>query len=253
MSENLTERLTGWLETSGRALELRMSRAARKAGAAVDQSWTYQDGNTGKAREGDVLASFRWEGLEKRPMDLHVVVECKSSTKHPWVAFMDRAVTPGTDIANWTLFAHGPFVGLTEPLSETWIGLPPFSGSRAATHITTAFEKGNDPAADALQQVRSQAQGLWDHHLNSTGRGLQGGGIVIVAAVVTSCPLFTAELDREGEIKLTEVDKVQVRAQGHNGVTSRVWVLNEEPAQQFFADLRDRAFDAGLHARSGRG
>lgn len=253
MGDDLNEKVASWLESSGRALELRVSRAARRSGAKVDQSWTYQDGETGKAREGDVLATFAWEGLERRRMDLHAVVECKSSTKHPWVAFHDRVVSPSTDLANWALYAHGPFADLTEPLLDTWLGSPPFTGSRAATHIVTALDGKPDSAGDAIRQVTSQARGLWDHYLTTTARDLQGGGIVIVAAVVTACPLITAELDKNGEIQLERVQQVQVRAGRHNGATSRVWVMNEGPAEQFFADLRVRANDAGVQAKLASG
>lgn len=88
---SLLDGVAKWLNTSGRALELRTARKLRQAGAGpVEQSFVYTDFNTKVQREGDVLANFPWINESGVPCAIELVVECKSSVKHPWVLSSPR-------------------------------------------------------------------------------------------------------------------------------------------------------------------
>jgi hypothetical protein len=102
-----------WLDTSGRALELRVARQFRRLGnAAVEQSRAYNDVQTAKQREPDVVARFEWTGLNSVPCSLAVAVECKSSKGNPWVAFLSDSPAPQlNDLDAWVVFGHGRLLG----------------------------------------------------------------------------------------------------------------------------------------------
>ena len=142
MGEEFLDGVRQWLEKSGHAFELRTARAFREGGAKpVTLSYSYTDSSSGALREGDVLAQFPWTAMNNTPAPVQVVVECKSGRDHPWVAFYDKVIARGTELEDWVYRAHGPFVGVTRPLVEAWIGWPPFDAPRVASHLVAAHTK----------------------------------------------------------------------------------------------------------------
>lgn len=114
--------------------------------------------------------------MNDTPASVEVVVECKSGRDHPWVVFYDKAIAKGSELGDWVYFAHGPFVGITEPLEESWIGQPPFDAVRTASHLVAAHVKdSHNPASDAVRQVLSAAEGRRNWYL-------ERGRIVAVAS-----------------------------------------------------------------------
>lgn len=87
MDDKMETRLRGWLELSGRSLELRVARTLTAAGAFVQPAFSYIDPTSKQVRESDLIAKFDWSGPEGFSCSLTAVVECKSSKKYPWVAF----------------------------------------------------------------------------------------------------------------------------------------------------------------------
>jgi hypothetical protein len=245
----LTSRVLDWVETSGRALELRVARTWKQVGQAeVQPAFNYQDTVTGLARESDVVAKCPWTGMDDVPCTITVAVECKSSTKHPWVAFYaDDADDPGrgpSDLQNWAVFAHGPFVGITEPLAGRWTGQEPFATSSVASHVAAAFtNEGRNPADEAVRQALSCAAAIRSDYINS--QSTRRVGLVILAAVVTAAPLLACRLNSDGEVQLRRVDEFDVCGYGQDGNPHRVYVRSEKSLPSFAAALRDRAAQAG--------
>ncbi|WP_091379097.1 hypothetical protein [Geodermatophilus sp. DSM 45219] len=205
MGDDILGGVRQWLEKSGHAFELRIARAFREGGAKpVDVSFSYTDAVSGILREGDVLARFGWKALNDTPASVEVVVECKSGRDDPWVAFYDKSIAKGSELEDWVYFAHGPFLGVTEPLGESWIGQPPFDAVRTASHLVAAHVKdSHNPASDAVRQVLSAAEGRRKWYLERQGQDRRG--CVIVPVVVTGGRLVACHLDAEGEVHLEEV------------------------------------------------
>lgn len=87
----LTEKILDWLNKTGFPLEMTTATEFRKQGFDISQSLTYLDPQSDKGREIDVLASdSNWVGL----IDIHFVVECKSSA-NPWIVLMSDDVLCG--------------------------------------------------------------------------------------------------------------------------------------------------------------
>lgn len=248
----LDEEVRRWLETSGRALELRVAREFRRRDADVEPSVGYTDVATGKLREADVVATFTWAGLDSVPCTLTTGVECKSSKDKPWVAFMhhDRSAG-GSELDQHVVFMHGPVVGLIEPLASLWIGRHPFTQESVATHVATAFGGSEKNAAyDAVRQALSLGLARGATYIQR--RNLDNRAVVILAAVVTAAPLFTCHLAETSELQLARVEAFSVWAYSPDGDRRRVYVVSEDALSPFIDGLRDRAAEAGVHAHTRR-
>lgn len=241
--EGLIRSVLQWLETSGRALELRVARTLRQVGLAdVQPAFSYLDTVTGRARESDVVAGFPWTGMQGVPCTITVAVECKSSTNHPWVAFhADLPVEP-PGLQQWAVFAHGPFVGITEPLAKRWAGCYPFTMSPAASHVVAAHAGDRNPAGDAARQALSCAAAIRHDYIRD--QASRKVGLVCLAAVVTTAPLLTCCLDDAGAPVVEEVDEFDVWGYGSDGARHRVYVRSERSLPHFADSLRQRAAEA---------
>ena len=244
MSDDLTSSVRQWLETSGRALEMRVERTLRQTGRAkVQPAFSYVDTVTGAAREGDVVADFPWIGMNRVRCSLVLAVECKSSTKHPWVGFFsDSNPRPRGDLTEWATFAHGPFVGITEPLPGLWAGRYPFTPTPAASHLATARSGENNFAGDAVRQVLSCAAAVRHTYLHSQSAYQEG--LVCLAAVVTAAPLLTCRLDDDGSVVLDQVEEFDVWGYGTDGERHRVLVRSEASLPRLADALGARAAEA---------
>ncbi|MEF2978100.1 hypothetical protein [Subtercola sp. YIM 133946] len=231
MGDELLVGVEKWLEKSGHAFELRIARAFRKGGAnTADLSFSYTDATTGVLREGDVLAQYGWTAIENIRASIEVVVECKSGRDHPWVAFYDEDSALGATIYDWAYFAHGPFVGITEPLTEAWGGQPPFDAKQVASHLVAAHAgDSRNPAGDAVRQVLSAAAALQQRYIE--GQMQDRRGCVVVPVVVTGGQLVECRLKEDGSTHLNEVPLVVVAGPRRERPTP-VFVVTEEHAPQ---------------------
>lgn len=252
MAEEMLAKVQDWLETSGRALELRVARTGVNVGADVHQSFHYIDIIEKKQREGDVRASFKWQPQPfKRPgtylrkehqqqeLELSVVVECKHSPGSAWVGFPDP-LKPATDRVEDWFFVVGATVDWSYPagrLTGTLISQPPFDRRPVATHIVTSHkdEGGKNPAGDAVRQALSATAGLRSNPQASAR-------VIQLAAVVTNAPLVTCHLSSTGELIVTEVDRIDVWVH-LKGERRRVHVLSEPAFEQFIGAVAARAED----------
>jgi len=241
MGEEMLAGVRAWLDTSGRFLELRVARTLRRGGARVQPSFSYIDAISGAQREGDVLAHFHWTGLQAVPCSLTAVVEAKSGDKYPWVAFYDKSQTRLGDLETWFYFAHGPFVGITEPLFELWVGMEPLDITQVATHTVAAHTKQTslNPANDAVRQVLSAAVSVRQRYLERQSHDRVG--LVLMPLIVTAAPLVKCMLDSDGQVKLEEVDCFHVWGSTAGGERRRVYVLSESGLPQFAAALKSLA------------
>lgn len=140
---------------------------------------------------------------------MEAVTECKSGTRKPWVAMLDHTRVPAGELKDWAAYAHGPFTAITDRLSSLWVGREPFNDARLASHVVTALGSDDgsgtkpNPANDAIRQVMSATAAarldyIGGHHTNPRG-------FVVLPVVVINAPLFTCELDDDGEVRLLEV------------------------------------------------
>lgn len=252
MSEKYLDGVRQWLEKSGHAFELRTARAFRESGAEpVTLSYSYNDPNSGALREGDVLAQFPWTAMNNTPASVEVVVECKSGRDHPWVAFYDKAFPVNAELEDWVYRAHGPFVGVTQPLEKDWTGRPPFDAPRVASHLVAAHTKDSrNPASDAVRQVLSAAEGRWQRYIRRQNQDRRG--CVILPVVVTAGRLVDCELDPDGQVRLQEVSSAVVTGLRSGEKSARVFVVSESAVPEFARSILELTTQANEQARCSR-
>lgn len=213
--ESLTGKVADWLESSGFALEMRVAREFEKAGFDVSQSAPYNDPVTGKLRESDVVARHFSE-VDETPVVIRVFVECKSSTKWPWVL-----LTTETGMGSVAWIAHTPTTLLADRLFLRFLKsngkfetVPAFIvPKRLGYHFVAGrFEKStadsdddSDKAHKAVVQV-THATRQWiesEHAKRPRGDASCAIGLPLI---VVGQDLFEGYLSDRGEIMAERVD-----------------------------------------------
>lgn len=230
-----------WVETSGRALELRTARTFAECSAArlVQQSVSYEDVNTKTQREGDVRAVFNTLTLT-HSVSIEVAAECKFSKHQPWVAFYDDKVFVPSAADSWFLRTPSLDEDLQSDLVREWMASAPLMTDRVATHAVSALGAdtkknfAHDATLQALSFARSLATGAtrWSAdpaHLSPVA--------AVVPVVVTQAPLFSCELTATGEVSLKQVDGFDVWLYVKRTKRYRVYVRSEAGLREMAAGL----------------
>lgn len=244
--------LLKWLEESGRALELRTIRAFRRY-AEVQHSVHYADQHSGKVRESDVLARFYGSRGGDRLAHLDVVVECKTGKPgSQWVAFLDGTsplrFNPDQDA--WVT-AREPAKGGSR-FAEAWKWYPPFTERVNASSIVTAHD-GRDTAHAAIEQCLSAVDGQIEYVVghedepyyrqdDETGIEQRWSTIDagVLGLVITTVPLFVADLDEDNAPRVKPVEIVAVPSRRQTS-PERIFVANETALNRVVMELHKAA------------
>lgn len=249
--DELHERLLDWLETSGRALELRTARLFRGTSNVVfaNQSVSYVDVTSKQEREGDVHAVFRWLS-PTNVVTLQLAIECKGGKDVPWVAFYDDLRLVPQQMFLWGMTAGEWSADRRDDFMDTWFESPDLAVDRVATHTVSTFGKeGNNQAANAVRQALSFARARvksGPFHFEGDPELLPIS--IVLPVVVTQAPLFTCELNAGGEVLLQPVEGFDVWMWGDPGVRRRVYVRTEEGLSRFAQSLDQ--FVGRMHAQA---
>jgi hypothetical protein len=242
MSEEKTEAdaLLQWLESSGRALELRVIRAFRTHATQVRHSVFYTDSESGKSREVDVVARFHGPPRSKGQAVLDIVIECKTGKPgSQWVAFRDDT-TPSSFPPSEDAWFTAAEPGTESSFEKAWKWRPPFVDRVNVSSLVTAHD-GRDSAHAAIQQliagVTGQVADVRRHDVRSMSRFDEQAGqttrwsttdVGVLGLIVTTTPLYVADLDESNEPRVQQVDIVAVPTGRPDGAgPSRVFVLHE--------------------------
>jgi hypothetical protein len=209
MSDELVKKVTDWLDGQGFPLEMRVARAFFGRDFYVSLSEIYEDPDTSKPREIDVLAS-RSHVVSGVSFEFLFTVECKFSRKKPWVTLSSigpRRIAP-------TLSFHARVAStIGEMLLQELSSLravessPLFSlGPRPAHGVVEAFRDSNeDTPFKALNAAYHAARAAASHldHVRTPAGNKQFVAIVF-PLVVLDGRLFDAYLDQEASLKVEE-------------------------------------------------
>lgn len=202
----LETKITKWLDEQGYPLEMRVARAFHQAGFRVLQSDFYEDPKTQVQREIDVVASISRK-FDKHPLRLEFVVECKSSKDKPWIMFCannQRLAAPArvvqriaSEIGRSLLFDLCQREDI-QSLDLFEVTNPPAYG------VTQAFTKGLDVTYAALAGAAAAAVAKTEE-ANNYPSFLTPLTNIVFPVVVTEGKLFTAVLQDDSSISLSEV------------------------------------------------
>lgn len=209
-SSNLESKVQEWLSKQGYPLEMRIASLVRKKTEfAVRQGWHYQDPESGKSREIDIVFT---KGEPKGIAEINYVIECKGTNK-PWILFTsDDAADSYHRLSSFGIFtksAHAAVGGeifnfdddkTNESKKVPWL----WKEGRIGYAVTQAFDGNNDvPYAATLSSIKAS---IWlkSHSLWQSAK--YRDYVVVFPIVVTSSPLFECYLDESGNSVLTPIE-----------------------------------------------
>lgn len=110
-----------WLGKQGYPLELRTAATFRQAGFSTFVSYFYNQQESGKPREIDVVS---WSNKDICAVELRIsfIVECKASASYPWVCFrglFDKAHSGDSAHSLRVEFAFGSAISSASNSQET--------------------------------------------------------------------------------------------------------------------------------------
>ena len=204
---DLDKKVGDWLKKSGYPLEMQIANALQAAGFGVVQSEYFEDADSGKWRETDVVAYEDNRGDSCRAV-FGLIVECKGRNDKPWVLISNTNPYPKElSIARRATSERGVSILNALALSEEINQLPIFTPlGRPGYGLTVALRDSNnsDPAFEALNSVCKAALGLVNRL-----EAVEYENIIPIAwpVIVINAPLFESYLDSEGELQVNQIDK----------------------------------------------
>jgi hypothetical protein len=197
---DLEKKIAKWLSEQGYPLEMKVSRAFRKAGFRTIQSDYFHDPETEREREIDLVAS-----VDRKVDDLLVriefVIECKQSTSKPWLLFTspdNRLADParvaqrlGSSVARCALDE------LCQTASVQRNNLFTFAGP-TAYGATQAFTSGKDVAFEAMASVSAAALAK-AREIDSCKHDQFRIAKFVFPLIVVESKIFGCQLDEGGE------------------------------------------------------
>ena len=243
------DHVRSWLRESGYPLEMRTAATFRANAFGTESARHYVAEDESTLREIDVVAtSWKQTGGSNSWVELVIVAECKSSRKHPWVAFLgDDSMSHDDDIL-WLMRvdAFGPL-----ELDETTgnlVGQPNRSMLKGLHHMPPLFSmdkwayaitEAKDDSSNAYNAVRQVGSAVDGYARDAIDRGEGPVLRVTVPVVVTSAPLVTCWLDEQGSEELAEVDRVLLVTRLRPAAElAGVWIVQESGLDAFVQEAR---------------
>jgi hypothetical protein len=202
----LKDKVNEWLGKSGYPLEMLVAQRLQSAGFGVVQSEYYEDSESGKWRETDVIAYEHHRGETCRAV-FSLVVECKSANDKPWVLFTATDPYPKQlSVSRRASTEAGQSVLNVLSLSEQLRVSPLFAiPERPGYGLTVALRNtDSDIAYEALQSVGKAALGIVNRHAQMTAENILpfAWPVIVIAA-----PLFESFLGFDGSLRTEPIEK----------------------------------------------
>jgi len=213
----LDKKILDWLNTQGYPLEMAVAQALYKSGFHVTQSATYEDTETGKTREIDIIATGNSSGQH---VHFHVgaTIECKMARDKPWLLFLPQTTKDtlssfgllGSSVANVLLLnidTQSRLKHLRSQIQALRLCNPP----NVAYGVTDAFGTTKDVPYEAVTTAvkASLSQVLAIDKFNKLAPVKLC--TVMFPVIVADTRLFECRLDNTGEINIEEVQSGFVR------------------------------------------
>jgi hypothetical protein len=205
--KELKEKVAEWLSTSGYPLEMTIAQALQTGGFTVVQSEYFEDHESSKWREADVVAYQEYAGNTRRGI-FSIVIECKGRKDKPWVLFTSADTYPTTlSVTRRATSKEGESILSVLALNDKIAASALFSlPSRPAYGMTAALRTAdaNDQTYEALTSVCKSAIAL----VRRVSRVKSEYLVPFVwPMIVIDAPLFECYLDDRGALQVDQIEK----------------------------------------------
>lgn len=213
------QKIVDWLDSSGGLLELKTARIFQKAGFSVSQGYHYEDLETGKIRESDLLVFGQRHC--KSPKGEHFtvavtfMVECKKSNNKQWIGFLsdDAGISSVTQVLPFQMMmsqlARASLANLMTMHFDNGQELFVLGDSAYAistVHIGSKNGEGRNGAYLATQQVLDAALFRYRETLTAD---LPNRAHITIPVVVFDGDLYTVKEDDSGP-DISEADEIDL-------------------------------------------
>ncbi|WP_153065426.1 hypothetical protein [Xanthomonas campestris] len=197
--DGLIASVRNWVEKTGLPLELYTKSVFSQADFSVTHSTLYEDTQSDKAREVDVVA-YRRDSLGL--VQVNFVIECKASPS-PWVVLTDRATFPRAIYYSLGLFSSNVKDHLPEGFNfyRSNAGKMLEMLHRGGYGLKGAHSNKDDPAYGAAVSVLKAA---YAHVRNEEGKTQRFKFAIPV--IVVDAPIIECNLSESGELLYEKVD-----------------------------------------------
>lgn len=210
MTEDLAKEVEKWLKKSGYPLEMEVAQTLKNAGFSVVQSEYFEDNDTDKWRETDVVAYHENPSNGACKPIFATVIECKGDPSKPWVLFSAADNYPTSlSVSRRATSNDGSRVLHALSVQEQIKDLTMFTlPARPAYGITCAFldtdKKASQPdiAYRALQSVCKATNGLIKRLEDIEHQKLLPFAWPVI---VINAPLFESYLNDDGKLEVSEL------------------------------------------------
>lgn len=196
-SEDIATRVRSWIEKTGLPLELETTSTLNKAGFDSNHSYIYEDPESQKGREIDVVGrTTDVTGL----IQVYVVAECKASSK-PWIVLANKSQRFGATYAA---------LGISTRKALDAIDIDSFTQGKLARHLKSwdtggyalkqAFSEDVDNAYAATMSALKAASVLAEHQ-----EGPTEDFVFALPVLVVDAPIFECIANESGDLELKEV------------------------------------------------
>lgn len=229
-ADGIESRLRGWIESQGFPLEMRVAEVLRSIGAGWDHGRVYNDPETGKVREVDIVGYF-----DNRPYSTHAIFECKHSDGKPWVAF----ATGGSQLLPKGQLLSIPATSRMRKALEARadqvmaLGLRSLPiGRDIAFRLAKAWTPQQDTAFHAIAGLSAAANSIADHI------GQWNHAVLYVPVVVVDTPLFICTPQSESNFQLLRVERAVVSHTPQPGDHVPIAVVTIEGLRSFATTMK---------------
>lgn len=199
----LKEKVAQWLETTGFPLEMATARAFRAAGFQIRQSTLYDDPESGKSREIDVLAIHQ-DGIGI--IQISYVLECKSS-KRPWLVLTSEDAWESFNrLSMYAVMSKPAIRCFGDRISDKDIQAKISRPSQGGYGLRQAFADGGDAAYTACCSVTKAAASI----SQSDRRAAASVYSFAFPIIIVDSPIFECSLLDNGDLDLREVTRSEL-------------------------------------------
>lgn len=201
----MEDKIKEWLLKGGFPLEMRFTDSLLKKEFEVAQSVYYQDEDTDKFRETDIIAS-KYKRINKIWTHIAFVIECKKSTDKPWIVLKNDKVINhiGDELPVFKTRNCNEFIRILKKDNHYKSDLF-FKNDRSIGYsVQTAFNNGTDKSFEAIQSVTKACE-YFSNKLNER----RNTAAFYFPVILIEGRLFEGQLQNK-EVKIEEVQNSEV-------------------------------------------
>lgn len=223
----MKKEITDWIQKGGFPFEMQVANAFLDAGFKVAQAIYYQDSDSNKTRETDIIA-YTYARVNDIWVVLTFVIECKSSKDKPWVIFSNPRVFNSLD-EQLPIYCTKNGISLLKSLKSkgNFKSSLIFKNKRHFGYsIATAFNNATEKSYEAIQSVTKACE----YFVSQSEIKRLSSCNIYFPCVFIEGEMFSATMKKDNDLEIKPIDEAEllIGRSFHEHGNSRVFVFNNQ-------------------------